>query len=257
MEPNNVENQIREKLNAREIQPSPQAWDRLDAMLTIAEEKKTKRSFGFLSRSFGIAASILVFVTLGLLLFNQNTTKIETPNAVVGTEIKKDNVEIPNFKFQIPSTKDKKENEEVATSDVQPTTNNQEPTTNHQGVSINNQEKINQKTNSNQNQIIKDKEIEYVITEDVALKELPRIQKTNPVISEGKKQIKSDEALVADLNNTTMKSTNSKSSIKVDAKSLLSQVDGEVEQTFREKVITKINKNYKEVKVALANRNNQ
>ena len=86
---------------------------------------------------------------------------------------------------------------------------------------------------------------------------MPRIQKTNPVISEGKKQIKSDEALVADLNNTTMKSTNSKSSIKVDAKSLLSQVDGELEQTFREKVITKINKNYKEVKEALANRNNQ
>ena len=126
MEPNNVENQIREKLNAREIQPSPQAWDRLDAMLTIAEEKKTKRSF-FLSFSFiGIAASVLVFVTLGLLLFNQNATKIETPNAVVGTEIKKDNVEIPNSKFQIPSTKDKQENEEVATSDVQPTTDNRQ-----------------------------------------------------------------------------------------------------------------------------------
>ena len=107
MEPNNIENQIREKLNAREIQPSPQAWDRLDAMLTIAEEKKTKRSFGFLSRSFGIAASILVFVTLGLLLFNQNTTKIETPNAVVGTEIKKDNVEIPNSKFQVLKIKKK------------------------------------------------------------------------------------------------------------------------------------------------------
>jgi hypothetical protein len=54
-----------------------------------------------------------------------------------------------------------------------------------------------------------------------------------------------------------MQSTNSKSTIKVDAKSLLSQVDGEVEQTFREKVFTKVNKNYKEVKVALANRNNQ
>ena len=257
MEQNNIENQIREKLNAREIQPSPQAWDRLDAMLTIAEEKKTKRSF-FLSYSFiGIAASVLVFVTLGLLLFNQNTTKIETPNAVVVTEIKKDNVEIPNSKFQIPSTKDKQENEEVVTSDVQPTTDNRQPTTNHQGVSINNQEKINQKTNNNQKQIIKDKEIESSVSEDVALKELPRIQKTNPIISEDKKQIKTDEDLLADLNNTTMKSTNSKSSIKVDAKSLLSQVDGEVEQTFREKVITKINKNYKEVKEALANRNNQ
>ncbi|MCA6423014.1 MAG: hypothetical protein IM568_09375 [Flavobacterium sp.] len=257
MEQNNVENQIREKLNAREIQPSPQAWDRLDAMLTIAEEKKTKRSL-FLSFPFiGIAASVLVFVTLGLLLFNQSATKIETPNAVVGTEIKKDNVEIPNSKFQIPSTKNKQENEEVATSDVQPTTNNRQPTTNHQGVSIKNQEIIIQKTNSNQNQIIKDKKIEYVITEDVALKDLPKIETRKEIIVQGYNNAKSDEALLASLDKVAKQSTNQKSGVKVDAKSLLSQVDGEVEQTFREKVITKINKNYKEVKVALANRNNQ
>ena len=42
MEPNKLENQIREKLHSREIQPSAQAWDRLDAMLTVAEEKKNK-----------------------------------------------------------------------------------------------------------------------------------------------------------------------------------------------------------------------
>ena len=45
MEPNNIENQIREKLNSREIQPSAQAWDRLDAMLTVGEEKKNKAFF--------------------------------------------------------------------------------------------------------------------------------------------------------------------------------------------------------------------
>ena len=46
-------------------------------------------------------------------------------------------------------------------------------------------------------------------------------------------------------------------SIKVNASSLLSQVDGEVEHTFREKIFTRINKNYQQVKVAVANRNNQ
>jgi len=40
MEPNKLETQIKEQLNAREIQPSEMAWDRLDAMLTVAEEKK-------------------------------------------------------------------------------------------------------------------------------------------------------------------------------------------------------------------------
>lgn len=49
----------------------------------------------------------------------------------------------------------------------------------------------------------------------------------------------------------------SNSKIKVDANSLLSQVDGELELSFREKVIKKIDKNYKSVKQALANRNQQ
>ena len=86
MEPNNIENQIREKLNSREIQPSAKAWDRLDAMLTVGEEKKTKRSF-FSFKYIGIADSVLVFVTLGLFFFNQKNTTIEPQNTVVETKI--------------------------------------------------------------------------------------------------------------------------------------------------------------------------
>lgn len=48
-----------------------------------------------------------------------------------------------------------------------------------------------------------------------------------------------------------------KQKIQVDPSTLLSQVDGELELSFREKVIAKVNKNYQTVKVALANRNNQ
>ena len=45
--------------------------------------------------------------------------------------------------------------------------------------------------------------------------------------------------------------------VKVNASNLLSEVDNELELSFREKVIRKIDKNYKTVKVALANRNQQ
>jgi hypothetical protein len=98
MEPNNIEKQFREKLNAREIQPSAQAWDRLDAMLSVAEEKKTRKPFGFLF----IAASILVFVTLGLFLFNQNGTEVNPQNTIVGTETKIDTVQKGIEKNQNP-----------------------------------------------------------------------------------------------------------------------------------------------------------
>ena len=74
MEPNKLENQMREKLNAREIQPSANAWDRLDAMLSVTEDKKPKRNFNWLS----IAAGIIGFLFVGLIFYNQSCS--EMPN---------------------------------------------------------------------------------------------------------------------------------------------------------------------------------
>jgi len=73
MEPNKIEEQFKELLNSRELQPSDKAWDRLDAMLSVAEEKKTKRSFGWLY----IAASIIGFIFVGTLFFSQTEELID------------------------------------------------------------------------------------------------------------------------------------------------------------------------------------
>jgi len=248
MEPNKIEKQFREKLNAREIQPSAQAWDRLDAMLSVTEEKKTRKPFGFLL----IAASILVFVTLGLFLFNQNGTKINATNTVVETETKIDTVQNKTKSIQTPTVESQNQNEAVATVNNQPTIvkNHQSPT-NNQGVSINNQ------SAANQNQIIKDKEIVFQYSSDVAQKDMPKIVEQKEMVIGKQTSPKSDDSLLADLDKSAKQTANQKSNLKVDAKSLLSQVDGEVEYTFREKMLKKINKNYQEVKVALANRNNE
>jgi len=255
MEPNKFEKQLREKLNAREIQPSAQAWDRLDAMLSVAEEKKTRKPFGFLF----IAAGILVLVTLGLFFFNQNDTVISTPNTIVGTETKNDTLQNPTEIRTAPIVESQKQMEAVASSDTQPTTHNnvtlsavegQQKSTNRQGVSIQNQ-------SPKSNQIIRDKAIEYQVSSDVALKELPKIMEPKEIVIRKEVKVKSDESLLADLDHKVKESTNKTATVKVDARSLLSQVDGEVEYSFREKMLQKINKNYQEVKVALANRNNE
>ncbi|WP_291132786.1 hypothetical protein [Flavobacterium sp. UBA7682] len=244
MEPNNIEKQFRDKLNAREIQPSAQAWDRLDAMLSVAEEKKTRKPFGFLF----IAASILVFVTLGLFLFNQNGTEVNPQNTVVGTETKIDTVQKGIEKNQNPII-EKSQEQQVVINKFQSSPEAEPNSLERSGK--------NQKTNTNQNQIIKDKPIEFQNSSDVAQKDLPRIAEQKEIIVKKPIVLKSDESLLADLDKSAKQSTNQKSSLKVDAKSLLSQVDGEVEYTFREKMLQKINKNYQEVKVALANRNNE
>lgn len=250
MEPNKAEKQFKDKLNAREIQPSSQAWDRLDAMLSVTEEKKTKRPFGFLF----IAASILVFATLGLFFFTQNIKEIKPANTIVGVEIKKDTTQKQANKFQEPIIEKPQENT-IAINQFQSSRNAQQ---NSMELSGKNQKTtLNQSTNDNQNQINKDKEIEYLLSGDVAIKDIPKMSTHREMIVLGNASIKSDEALLTDLDKVAKQTGAQKMVVKVDAKSLLSQADGEVEYTFREKIINKVNKNYQEVKVALANRNKE
>lgn len=246
---NKIEDQIKEKLNSREIQPSAQAWDRLDAMLSVAEEKKTKRSFGW----FFIAAGILVFVSAGIFFFTQNSLEINKDTTVVETEVSKDSIQKQNI-IQSPIIEKNQENPVAASTENQNQKSNNQNNSNS-AVSI-----INQKSNQKQTNnplINRDKKIEFQNSSDVALKDLPKIIDTKEiVISRPKSNTMSDEDLLASLDNVAKK-TNIKSTVKVDARNLLSQVDGELDQTFREKVIGKIAKNYQEVKVALANRNQE
>jgi hypothetical protein len=252
MEQNKLENQIREKLNSREIQPSAQAWDRLDAMLSVAEEKKTKRSFGWLY----IAASIMVLLTVGMFLFTQKDTGPDNQNTVVESEVMKDSIQKEENKFQTPINKIQENKEsQVAVSTETPNPKSQNQAPNKEEVSVINQNQKNNQQSINQNPLInREKQIEFQNSSDVALKELPKIETGKEFISSNNK---SDEFLLAGLDKTASQSTNKKASVKVDAKSLLSQVDGELELTFREKVIDKVSKNYKEIKVALANRNQE
>ena len=255
MEPNKLENQIREKLHSREIQPSAQAWNRLDAMLSEAEEKKTRRPFGFLF----IAASITILLTVGMLFFTQNGPEIQTENDVVISETK-DTIQKKVNEISTPSVEN---NQEVVSN--QPTADNRQPTTNNQRVSISTREqssngRSNQKSViKNQNPLInRDKQIEYLInSSDIALKDLPKIEKRKEIIIESNKSAITDDDLLAGIDTAAKQTIKKQKTVKVDAKNLLSQVDGELELTFREKVINKVTKNYKEVKVVLANRNNE
>ncbi|WP_177762554.1 hypothetical protein [Flavobacterium sp. I3-2] len=68
------EKNIKEKLNERKIQPSPQAWDKLEMLLNEQEvktKKKSPRTYLF------IAASLLAFVSLGTFFFKMNSDNIQ------------------------------------------------------------------------------------------------------------------------------------------------------------------------------------
>ena len=238
MEPNNIENQIKEKLNSREIAPSEMAWDRLDAMLSVTEEKKTKRSFGWLY----IAASILVLVSAGMFFFNQKEIVVKSEDNVVNqnTNLKNENNSVISKQIL--------KNEIIIKKEAQ-VAHNPQPTTHNPQQSSKSFNSINQKTKvnpiSNPLKEVDNKEV-------IAQKETPKteLQKTD-VITNTNNQNPNDA--IASVQNSKPNDVK----IKVSANSLLSQVDGELNQTFRDKVITKISKNYQGVKVALATRNQE
>jgi len=244
MAQNKLETQIKEKLNSREIQPGEMAWDRLDAMLSVTEEKKTKRFPFFTLKNVGIAASILVFLSVGLFFINQ---KEEIPNSdqIVIKENK-------NNKEQKDSVISKQNfTNEIINQQEEQVAQNSKPETRNSQQSKESFNSINQKTN--QNPIInKDKQIEYQVSEVIAQRDMPKIVTQDKTESQNKSVSNIDE-LLASVEKPQRKDTNSK--VKVNANILLAQVDDNSELTFKEKVIKKVNKNYKEIRVAIANRN--
>ncbi|MDX6183827.1 hypothetical protein SGQ44_16840 [Flavobacterium sp. Fl-77] len=238
MEPNNFEKDFRKKLNQRTIAPSDKAWDRLDAMLSIVEEKKSPvRSFPTAKkRGLYVAASLVGFLLLGTFFFQQ----------------KKDAVEIPKNNVAV---EENSQNDSV----IKPVlyTNDSDK------ISIASREeafekKSSQKENQNSNQSIKKEQNQ--VAESSIIKnnqEKQSINNQNSMVETSKSE--SEDQLLSSAKEPMVVEhlAKPKTKIKINANDLLDQVDGELELSFREKIITKVNKNYQTVKVALANRNQQ
>lgn len=225
MEPNKIDNQIREKLNAREIQPSAQAWDRLDAMLTVSEEKKPKKGYGW----FFVAASTILFLGLGFFLFNSNeTTEINNSTPIVTTI-----------------------NEEIDT--VETNKINEISVENVKSVLAQNEINISKPTRN-----LKSVETNKVIKEENVLEEkiTPNTQHPTP----NTYKYVSPENLLAEVQTgekviTSDKKISPKTKMKVDANSLLTAVEKELDVNHRETTLEKLNRKFKDAKSALANRN--
>ena len=245
---NKMEKDFSEKLNQREIIPSANAWDRLDAMLAVAEEKenKPKRNFGWIY----IAASIVGFLLIGTVFLNstEEVTDVKKHEVVLedNPKLRPTPSDLQHAAHQdsiastaiaeTPTVKDSNSHSKTAREiqNVRKQTNESQLAENSINQNSINQNNINQ-NQGNQNQIINQK-----------INSVPNVVLAN--------NLQADELLA--MAQTKSNAETSKASVKVNARNLLSQVDGELDQTFREKVINSVGKNYRNAKVALANRNN-
>lgn len=209
MEPNKIDNQIREKLNAREVQPSAQAWDRLDAMLTVSEEKKPKKGYGW----FFVAASTLLFFGLGFFLFNTNeTTEINNSNSIV-TTINQEIDTVETNKIDEISV----EKEQLVL--VQNEVNFSKTQTNKKSEETDKLTKEEDLTKDNSSSIIhhpSPNSYKYVLPESLLAE-----------VQTGEKVITSDKKI------------SPKTKMKVDANSLLTNVEKELDENHRETTLDK------------------
>ena len=236
MEPNKLDIKIKEHLHFREIQPSEMAWSKLDAMLTAVDpinrqkaKQKPKRKFAWIY----IAASFAGFLIIATIYFNQRSNGvIDAKNKVViqnggEAESKKENPTVIIAKDQL--------NEIIGIPAVKK--NNIANVT-----AVSTEKSIVNKSISNQNPII-----EVSVHNQNLEKKSINLQSTAVSVDE----------LLAAVENPSKKEMQSQQNgiVRVNATTLLSEVDGELELSFREKIINKVSKNFQTVKVALSNRN--
>lgn len=233
MEQNSFENQIKEKLEKHSITPSNEVWSRLNEMLPVSEEPKRNYKWMFLAASFiGFISTVIFFQRQPDELVDADKPKILIDNKIAP---RTENTLIKSNGLGIISAVKNSEKEIIKF-----------------------ESKINQKKNNDvlvlENNGVKNNS--KSILEDVILNGTQ-----NPIVfKEQTQNISQPNAIeLNSLNETSQKSElDTKSDqIRVNAISLLSQVENELNLTFRQKVIIKIAKNYKATKEILVTRNQE
>lgn len=230
MEPNKMEKDFKEKLDARTIEPSAQAWDRLDAMLSVAEKKHKKPVHIW----WLAAASIVVVLFTGALFLKQDAViNTQDNNTVVAApEFKDDNTQEPEEIFTSVTNK----------TNVSALTPNPEQKSDY-AIAATEDSEIVKETNTI-NQVV-DK-TDYKVEKENTVYKYSDVDK---LLAEAEAASKKQTGSI--LNAPLIK----KQTVKVDSNSLLSSIEGELDESFREKALQTITKNFNVVKTSLANRN--
>lgn len=237
MEPNKFDKSIKDKMEARTIEPSADAWGKLEAMMPMAD--KSKRKYVWLY----FAASFVGLLLMSSLFFNQTTSsKIDTNSLVVVKQVQT--------------------NRNLEKSTV----NKDEQTLSQKGNSaIVVSESINKKEISKKEpDHLKEKEVVVFTTKEKIVNAVSVSSQTKVTEVISKNKYTSAEELLAaisDVNgnvNTNEKSlTVNRVSSSVDPNSLLSSVEKELNQAYKESALQKFNKKLNVVRTAFVNRNYQ
>jgi len=244
------EKHIKAQFKEREIQPSENAWEKLSSELNTDDRKK-KPVYLWM----GIAASVIVLIGVTMFFFNSGDKVNETQFKVVETdskEVLKENVHTEKVPFV------EKEQETVATtSDLEKINNvvekKQEPIKEIEVINITNEIEITSVEHIESEKIEDKLEIsDDIINTKVAgivaqLNELEQYSAVTDAEVDSLLKRAQDEILREKIFNTDK---------SVDAMALLTEVEGELDQSFRDQIFNSLKASFIKVRTAVADRNN-
>ncbi|AOW21405.1 hypothetical protein [Urechidicola croceus] len=260
MAPLKYEENMRDKLEKRTIQPSANAWEKLSKRLDDSEDKKSKKSiFWFV----GIAASIIGVLWISAsLLFSEKFVPIEpqivdTPKIEVKEENKEDIIIESSQEYITEIQKEPQETTEpiIAENSI---IEQKSTTINKEDILIDNtiieqsfvaeviDEVENQKVSESFNlKAVEEENVDAIVAQIVELKE------QNQEITDAE----IDELLNEAQDKIRLKKLYKNNSKTIDAMALLQDVEADIDRSFRMKVFEALKINYNSVKTAVAQRN--
>jgi len=247
MEPTKLEDYIKKTLKEREIKPSETAWNEIKGQ--ISQDFKPKRSGYY---RYGIAAGFIGILILSVLYFttddgqiNQEIKIVTQPSTSVVDIEKEELLKAPLAKEEssLSEVEDSFEVAEVKSTRMPKKEAKREIVISEDAQMVN--------TGGNQNRAPEDPN-ELI---DAKLVEVLTIVTAHEENSEELTELEVDSLLrQAQKEILTEKLINSDKS--VNPEELLSQVEEELDQSFRDKILEKLKSGYNKVRTAVADRNN-
>ncbi len=247
MVPNKFERHIKEKLESREIQPSTDAWNKLSDQLNNSSQKPAQRGYLW----YGIAAGFIAIMFVSVLYFNSENQSVTTNIQVVDTT-----KEAPKKEKNSLATKEKPfdlKNEEI--DKVGLNVSNEKATVQNRQSELKKQlskvDRVETVSNKIQTSLVTSEEaIDAKVLEVLARVEA--LENNNEALTDAEVDAllrQAQQELLA--NKVILKDNNT-----VDAMALLTDVEDELDQSFRDKIFESLKVGFVKVRTVVANRNN-
>ncbi|RZS92201.1 hypothetical protein [Aquimarina brevivitae] len=265
MAPLKFEDNVKEKLDNREINPSADSWDTLAKQLDDHQQEKagkTNYTIWYL-----IAASIIGIVIITSVVLTNNNITTTTPTQLVNTNKETPRKLVPNNTDA--TTEDRivdqlKSNTNLAVDEVAIDTKKEKneilSNTNARNTKFHETANVNRSSDKRSAIVLADKtsgemdndNVESLVEEKVAavFEEVQQLEQSKTQVTD---QEIEELLRKAQQEITTQKMMENHS---VDAMALLDEVETEMEESFKEKVFEALKTGYQKVKSAVAERNN-